>query len=113
MTIDLKNFLQTVIDAAEDKKAKDLLALDISELSTIADYFVICSATNPVQAKAIADNIEDKMAEVKAPELKHKEGYNNANWILLDYGDIVVHIFQEEDRRFYNIEQLWADATAL
>lgn len=110
---DLKKIVQIVIDAAEDKKANDVLTLDISELSTIADYFVICSAANPIQAKAIADNIEEKMAEETSMELRHKEGYNNANWILLDYGDIVVHIFQEDDRRFYNIEQLWADAPVL
>ena len=98
--------------AAEDKKAKDVLTLDIRKLSTIADFFVICSAANSVQAKAIADNIEEKMAEEQMV-LLHKEGYTNANWILLDYSDVVVHIFQEEDRWFYNIEQLWGDAPAV
>lgn len=103
---------KTLVLAAEDKKAKDVLTLDISELSPIADYFVVCSAANPVQAKAIADSIEEKMSEEGA-NLLHKEGYNNANWILLDYGDVVAHIFQEEDRWFYNLEQLWSDAPAV
>ncbi len=95
--------------AAEEKKARDILVLEITQLSTIADYFVIASAGSAVQAQAVADSIEEKMAADGAA-LLHKEGYNQANWILLDYGATVVHVFQEEDRRFYNLEQLWGDA---
>lgn len=112
MIKDIKEMAKIVIEAAEDKKAKDVLALDISALSSIADFFVVCSASNSVQAKAIADNIEEKLSE-KGLNLLHKEGYQNANWILLDYGDVVAHVFQEDDRWFYNLEQLWGDAPAM
>lgn len=109
---DIKQLAKIAVLAAEDKKAKDVLTLDISNLSTIADFFIVCSASNPIQAQAIANNIEEKMSE-EGLALLRKEGYNNANWILLDYGDIVAHIFQEEDRWFYNLEQLWGDAPAV
>jgi ribosome-associated protein len=103
---------KAVVTAVEDKKGKDILALEIRELSTIADYFVICSAGSFVQAEAIADNIQEKMQE-NGHVLLHKEGYGKTGWILLDYGDVIAHIFQEEERRFYNLEQLWGDAPAI
>ena len=103
---------KAAVAAAQDKKARDVLTLEISKLSPIADYFIILSAGNTAQAQAIADNIEEKLLEAGRALLR-KEGYRQANWILLDYGDVVVHIFKEEDRRFYNLEQLWGDAPSL
>lgn len=101
--------LSTIVKSAEDKKAFDIKILKISELTSIADYFVIASGNSQRQAMAISDAIEEKM-HLNGFELRHKEGYNTGNWILLDYGDIIVHVFYKEDRDFYNLERLWADA---
>lgn len=106
-----KKLALTVADAAADKKALDVLLLNMEQLSPVTDYFVICSARNTTQVQAIADNIEDKLAEMGAT-LMHKEGFTEGKWILLDYGDCVAHIFLEAERDFYNLEQLWADAPA-
>jgi ribosome-associated protein len=110
--LDSKEKKDIAVAAAEDKKGRDILTLEIKDVSPITDYFVICGAGSVAQAQAIADNVEEKMRE-RGESFLHKEGYNRANWILLDYGDVVVHIFQEEDRRFYNLEQLWGDAAAV
>ena len=102
---------EEIIAAMLDKKAKDPVILDFSKMNnSVADQFIICHATSRTQAETIADHV---MAEVKkktgqAP--RHKEGLANAEWILIDYTDIVVHVFQETPRKFYNLEQLWADA---
>lgn len=104
-----KEMAMKIAALASDKKANDILLLNMEGLSPVTDYFVICSASNSMLVKAIADNIEDKMAEAGF-FYTHKEGYQDARWILLDYGDIVAHIFLEEERDFYNLEQLWADA---
>lgn len=94
---------------ASDKKANDILLLNMEGLSPVTDYYVICSASNSNLVKTIVDNIEDEMAKLEIfPD--HKEGYAEGRWVLLDYGDIVVHVFLEEERDFYNLEQLWADA---
>lgn len=95
--------------AAEDKKAKDVVVLDISSLTTVCDYFVICSGLSVVQVKAIAENVETKLDEQGITKLR-VEGLRDGHWVLLDYGAVVVHIFQENDRRFYNLEHLWGDA---
>lgn len=100
---------QKIAAAASDKKAKDILLLNMENLSPLTDYFVIASAGNTTLVKAIADNIEDKLAE-EGVFVSHTEGYAEGRWILMDYGDCVAHIFLEEDRDFYNLEQLWADA---
>lgn len=86
--------------------------MDISELSTVTDYFVIVSGNSPNQVMAIADEIEDKM-DLASYELLGKEGYREGTWILLDYGDIVVHIFKKEEREFYGLEKVWADSREL
>lgn len=107
--MEIKDIAIKIAQAASDKKGRDILMLDMKELSPVTDYFVICSAGNSTLVKAIADSIEDKLAE-SGVFPKHKEGYQDARWILLDYGDIVAHVFLEEERNFYNLEQLWADA---
>lgn len=91
------------------KKGTDVLMLEIGKLTSLTDYFVICSATSDVQVKAIADNI---IAETKKIGQKpwHNEGYSNLSWVLLDFVDVVVHIFLPETRKFYNLEGLWGDA---
>lgn len=96
------------VEILKDKKARDLEVIDISGVSILADSFVICSGTSTTHIRALADELEFKMAEsgYAAPR---KEGYDSARWILLDYGDIVVHIFHEEDRSFYKLERLWTD----
>lgn len=95
--------------AAGDKKARDVVILDMTALSPVTDYFVICSGNTTTQVKAIADGVEDALAEQGILPL-HKEGYRAARWVLLDYGSFVVHIFTTEDRQFYSLEQLWGEA---
>jgi ribosome-associated protein len=102
--------VQTAVNAALDKKAHDLDVLEVTELTSIADYFVLCSATNERQTHAIADAIVEKMrAEEKLKPLL-VEGTVPGRWILVDFGDIIIHIFTEETRRFYGLERLWGDA---
>lgn len=101
-----------IIGTLEDKKAKDVKGIDIHALTTIASYFIICSATSTTHIKSLADEVEFKLKEKDIRPLR-REGYNSARWILLDYGDIVVHIFHEEDREFYNLEHLWHDGSAV
>ncbi len=105
----VKKMANQIAALAADKKANDILLLNMDGISPVTDYFIICSASNTTLVKAIADNIEDKMAEAKILPM-HKEGYAEGKWILMDYGYCVVHVFLEEERNFYNLEQLWADA---
>lgn len=107
--METKDIAKKIAAAANDKKAKDILLLNMEGLSPVTDFYVICSAGNSTLVKAIADNIEDKLAEAGVHP-NHKEGYADARWVLLDYGDVVAHVFLEEERDFYNLEQLWADA---
>lgn len=109
--METKDIAQKIAAAANDKKAKDILLLNMEGLSPVTDFYVICSAGNSTLVKAIADNIEDKLAEAGVHPT-HKEGYADARWVLLDYGDVVAHVFLEEERDFYNLEQLWADAAS-
>lgn len=102
--------VRTAVNAALDKKAQDLDVLEVTELTSIADYFVLCSAMNERQTHAIADAIVEKMrAEEKLKPLL-VEGATPGRWILIDFGDIIIHIFTEETRRFYGLERLWGDA---
>ncbi len=94
---------------AIDKKAKDIVILELKDLSIITDYFIICSGENPIQIKAIAEAIEDNFSKNKIPPIGI-EGLDFARWVLMDYGDIIIHIFSEETRTFYELEKLWIDA---
>ena len=96
-------------ELAIDKKAKDTVVLELKDLSSIADYFVICSGENPAQVKAIAEAIDHYFSGKKIFPLG-KEGLDFARWVLLDYGDIVIHIFDDETRNYYNLEKFWMDA---
>ena len=101
-----KKLLKDIVACAEEKKAEDILALDVSKITTISKYFVICSASNSIQVKSIADNIRDNVKE----DAWRIEGYENLNWVIIDYIDVVVHIFFDEIRQYYNIERIWFDA---
>ncbi len=105
----MDKFTEKVTDIILSKKGYDIKILDLRGLTTIADYFVICSADSDVQVKSIADEIDDKLRE-EGIKCYHKEGYESLNWVLLDYFDVVVHVFRKEAREFYNLEKLWLDA---
>ncbi len=93
----------------DNKKGQDITVLDIGKVTTLGDYFVIASGGSAPQIKALADEVLEKLAEAGEHPI-HIEGYNAATWILLDYGDVIVHIFHRETRDFYGIERLWTDA---
>ena len=97
----------------DSKKAQDLRALDTREITTVTDFFLIATATSHTQVKALADELDERIAEECDRTPLHREGYSSADWILLDYGDVVVHIFYQEARTFYHLEHLWADAKSL
>lgn len=103
-----KGIAKLAIAALEDKKAEDIKVIDISEVSVIADYFIIANGTNHSQIQALSDNVEEKLGQVGVP-LRQIEGYNNANWILLDFHDVIIHIFDKENRLFYDLERIWRD----
>lgn len=105
---DSKEMLKVIIDALQDKKAEDIRVIDISNVSVIADYFVIASGSNTNQIQAMVDNVEEEMFKAGFDDPK-VEGYNTVSWILLDYNDVIVHVFSEDDRAFYNIERIWRD----
>ena len=96
---DSKDMLKVIIDALQDKKAEDIRVIDISNVSVIADYFVIASGSNTNQIQAMVDNVEEEMFKAGFDDPK-VEGYNTASWILLDYKDVIVHVFSEDDRAF-------------
>ena len=100
------------IDGLEEKKANDIKILDIEKISTLADYFIIASGANRNQVQAMADSVEEMLGKA-GYNPKHIEGYQNANWILMDYGDIVLHLFDEENRLFYDLERIWRDGVAV
>lgn len=94
--------------ALEDKKAEDIKIIDIQNVSVLADYFIIANGSNPSQVKAMVDGVEEALG--KAGYIcKQIEGYGTAGWILMDYGDIIVHAFSKEDRLFYDLERIWRD----
>lgn len=99
---------KAIVAALEDKKAEDIKILDISNISVMADYFILASGTNRNQIQAITDNVQEKLHK-SGVNLKQIEGYETANWVLLDYGDVIVHVFDKENRLFYDLERIWAD----
>lgn len=96
------------INALEDKKAEDIRIIDISHISTIADYFIIADGNNKSQIQAMADHVSEVLGK-KDCHLRQTEGYQNANWILMDFQDIIIHIFDRENRLFYDLERIWRD----
>ncbi len=107
--LDSGQLARAAVDIASDKKASDVILLDIRDVTTIADYFVICSGNNPRQIRAIADAIDEQLGEQGA-NLLHREGVAESGWILLDFGDVVIHIFGPREREYYRLERLWSGA---
>jgi len=103
-----KKMASMAVDALEDRKGEDVRVIDISEISTLADYFIIGSGTNINQVQALADSVQEKLGR-EGFLTKNVEGYDAGNWILLDFGDIIVHVFDKENRLFYDLERIWRD----
>lgn len=107
-----KEMTSLAIKALEDKKGNDIRVIDIQDVSIIADYFIIASGSNRNQVQTMADNVEEVLGRA-GYEPRQMEGYGTATWILMDYNDIIVHIFSEEDRLFYDLERIWRDGKSV
>lgn len=103
-----KRMANIAYKALTDKKGEDVRVIQITEIASFADYFIIADGNNPSQINALVENVEEKMSEAGF-EPKRIEGVRNSNWVLMDYGDIIVHIFSKEDRLFYDLERIWKD----
>ena len=107
---ELEKVLQTAIESLQEKKGEEIIDLDITHLNTtICRHFIICHAESTTRVRALADFVEEKMRESHNLKAYHKEGMENAQWVLLDFADVIIHIFQKPFRLFYNLEDLWAD----
>ena len=104
----VKDMARIVYRALEDKKGEDICIIDISGISPLADYFIITSGSNDSQVKALVDHVEDEMHKAGHSQIQ-REGLQTRNWVLLDYGDVVVHVFDTENREFYHLERIWSD----
>lgn len=104
-----KELLNVAVKAADDKKAENIIILDMKGISLIADYFVICHGNSDKQVQAIAKEIKDKVNE-HGYSIKRLEGFDEARWVLVDLGDVIFHVFHREERTYYNLERLWGDA---
>lgn len=102
------DMVKTAKAALEEKQAEDIKIIDIQNVSVLADYFMIANGSNPNQVQAMVDNVEEKMGKAGYP-CKQIEGYGSSGWILMDYGEIIVHAFSKEDRLFYDLERIWRD----
>ena len=107
-----KSMAKQAINALEDKKAEDIHVIDISEVSVVADYFIIATGSNRSQIQAMADNVQEVLGRA-GYAMRQVEGYNTANWVLMDFGDVIVHIFDKENRLFYNLERIWRDGKVI
>ena len=106
-----KRITEVIVHGMQEKKAKDIVSLDLRNISSsVSDFFVVCHADSSTQVKAIADSVEDEMMKTFGEEPWHKEGFQNSEWILLDFVSVVVHIFRTEKREHYGVEDLWGDA---
>jgi ribosome-associated protein len=103
-----KEMAKLAYGALDEKKAIDIKIINIEEVSVLADYFIIASGSNRNQVQALADNVEEVLGKA-GYEVKQTEGYRSANWVLMDYGDIIVHVFDSENRLFYDLERIWRD----
>lgn len=109
MTLTSEQLLNLAVEAAEDKKAMNVVALDLKGVSLISDYFVICHGNSDVQVQSIATEIRKRVQETGS-QIRGIEGMNSARWVLIDLGDVIVHVFHRDERDYYNIERLWSDA---
>lgn len=104
----IQDYAMEICKVLDDKKAEDILIIDIADKSVLADYFVIASGRNNIHVKTLADEVDEKL-EQSGFFLRRSEGRNEGRWVVLDYGDVLVHIFHPEEREYYNIERLWAE----
>ena len=102
------NMVKIAYDALDDKLAEDIKIIDIRSISVLADYFIIADGNNKNQVQAMVDNVQEELF-IAVYEMKQMEGYREGNWILLDFGDIIIHIFDKENRLFYDLERIWKD----
>ena len=107
-----KELAKLACDALDDKKALEIKVINIENVSTLADYFIIASGNNLNQVQAIVDNVEEQLGRADY-EPKQVEGTRGSNWILMDYGDVIIHVFDEENRLFYDLERIWRDGKEL
>ncbi|HXG95181.1 MAG TPA: ribosome silencing factor, partial [Blastocatellia bacterium] len=107
--LETEDALMLAARAASDRKATEIVALDLREVASFTEFFLICTGANPRQVQAISDAVEEGLRK-RGKRPLHTEGYSNAEWILLDYGDFIVHVFGSASRRFYDLERLWRDA---
>lgn len=107
-----RTMARLAIEALEDKKAEDIRIIDIRDISVVADYFIIANGSNRSQIQALADNVQETLGRAGF-EMKQAEGYNTANWILMDFNDVIIHIFDKENRLFYNLERIWRDGKTI
>lgn len=105
---DSREIAKMAVKALEDKKGGDIKVIDIHGVSVLADYFIIADGSNPNQVKAMADSVAEELGRAGI-DYKQIEGYNTAKWILMDYTDVIIHIFSREDRLFYDLERIWRD----
>lgn len=109
MSVDTsKEMVKLAYEALDEKKAEDIRIIDIAGVSVLADYFVICNGSNESQVRALVDNVEEVLAKA-GYELKQMEGHGLGSWVLMDFGDIIVHVFDRENRLFYDLERIWID----
>ena len=107
----MDKLIETIVSAIEDKKGKNIVSLDLSGFDgAICSHFIVCNADSTTQVCAIADGIEERVLEKLGEKVWRVEGLGNSVWVVMDYGDVMVHVFQTETRDFYKLEQLWADA---
>ncbi|WML45377.1 ribosome silencing factor [Neobacillus sp. PS3-40] len=104
-----EELLKIAVKAADDKRAEDIIALNMKGISAIADYFIICHGNSDKQVQAIAKEMKDKAQENEV-DVKRIEGFDEAKWVLIDMGDVVAHVFHRDERTYYNLERLWGDA---
>ena len=107
---DSKSLVELVVEGMKEKKASDITVMDVSDLTTLTDYFVICSGNSDTQNKAISDSIEEEVLKQTGEKPWKKEGIQARNWTILDFINIVVHVMSKEKRQFYSIERVWNDA---
>lgn len=107
-----KEMAKLAYKALDEKKGEDIKVIDISEISVLADYFIIANGTNANQVNALVDSVEEELSKA-GYDVKQREGYGLGNWVLLDFGDIIVHVFDKENRLFYDLERIWGDGKVI
>ncbi len=110
--MDSREMARIAVKALDEKKGEDIRIIDISNVSVIADYFIIANGTNTNQVQTLVDNVQEELFKAGI-QAKQVEGYNTASWILMDFNDIIVHVFSQEDRLFYDLERIWRDGTLI